>query len=229
MIPRATATTATGKPQSVLMGRALEMARCPLHLRRVRARLERDDATGCLLYRGYIDSHGYGRYSGILIYVLLWVSEHGPVPAGYLLHHDCRQPLCGNTAHLLPVTPVEHARLHSDEGPGESREGWVPRWRVDVLPSIHQAIKDLAAADGVTATDEVVRAVREWLKTDAGREFSKPAKPGNKGPRQVWRHLFVYIDGDTSESIERVARTAGSTRGAVVKAALSWWANSRHI
>lgn len=36
----------------------------------------------------------------------------GPIPEGHHLHHTCETPMCVNPAHLEPLTPAEHTRLH---------------------------------------------------------------------------------------------------------------------
>ena len=38
----------------------------------------------------------------------------GPIPADHHLHHECQNPGCVNPAHLVPLTPGDHARRHAE-------------------------------------------------------------------------------------------------------------------
>ena len=42
----------------------------------------------------------------------IYERDRGSVPAGMELHHQCHNPRCVNPAHLKPVTPSEHRKLH---------------------------------------------------------------------------------------------------------------------
>jgi len=61
----------------------------------------------CQIWTGST-SRGYGtrkvgdkvRYT----HILAWEAVNGPVPAGLVLDHLCRQPLCREPEHLEPVT-----------------------------------------------------------------------------------------------------------------------------
>ncbi len=65
--------------------------------------------TGCWLWTAYTDRDGYG-YFGIsrtrIVKAHRWSYEHfvGPIPAGLVIDHICRQPSCVNWQHLEPVT-----------------------------------------------------------------------------------------------------------------------------
>lgn len=70
---------------------------------------------GCQVWTGETNSKGYGR-AGIggprrcrrQAHILRYEAEIGPVPEGLQLDHLCRNRLCGNPAHLQPVTCREN-------------------------------------------------------------------------------------------------------------------------
>lgn len=72
--------------------------------------VSRDPDTGCVMWLGFLDPAGYGRFKvGEKI-----VGAHrfayeflvGPIPDGLHLDHLCRTPACVNPLHLEPVTPA---------------------------------------------------------------------------------------------------------------------------
>ncbi len=78
---------------------------------------------GCWLWTAFRDKNGYGSFSftrrklGIRksLRAHRWSYEHhfGPIPAGYLIDHICRNPACVRPAHLRVVTPRENTILNS--------------------------------------------------------------------------------------------------------------------
>ena len=74
-------------------------------------------STPCWLWTGSC-STGYGQLSVStsgkrrMIYVHRWLYEHhiGPIPPGYVLHHECEAPHCVNPAHLAPMTQGGNVR-----------------------------------------------------------------------------------------------------------------------
>lgn len=69
------------------------------------------EQSGCWLWLGGLNPHGYGRfkYRGH-VYAHRWSYEHhvGPIPDGLTLDHKCGTPRCVNPAHLEPVTMREN-------------------------------------------------------------------------------------------------------------------------
>lgn len=73
---------------------------------------------GCWYWTGGVSEHGYGMTSYVpgtlnnrahrVVYTILV----GPIPEDHHLHHECRVRHCVNPAHLTPLTPSEHMRLH---------------------------------------------------------------------------------------------------------------------
>ncbi len=67
---------------------------------------------GCWLWRGHLNSSGYGRFKFVggeakahRVGYELFV---GPIPDGLVLDHLCRNTWCVNPAHLEPVTGAEN-------------------------------------------------------------------------------------------------------------------------
>lgn len=73
------------------------------------------DEDECWTWEGADDGRGYGavRFNGRTLKAHRFAYEQfgGLIPSGHELHHTCEIPACVNPAHLLPVTPAEHARL----------------------------------------------------------------------------------------------------------------------
>lgn len=73
-----------------------------------------DDATGCWNWTGSCDRHGYGRINRgggcqrTGAHRASYAEFVGPIPDGFHVHHNCRNPRCLNPAHLAAVSPWEH-------------------------------------------------------------------------------------------------------------------------
>lgn len=88
---------------------------------------------GCLLWTGPVAGSGRrpalsvregGRRRTVYVSRYLWEQEHGPVPPGHDLHHECRRIPCVNPAHLRLLGHAEHTALHNreDDPPARRRE-----------------------------------------------------------------------------------------------------------
>lgn len=82
----------------------------------LRARIT-PDATGCWVWTGHVDRHGYGKFgktgepwNTTLAHRLVYMLLAGPIPPGLQLDHLCRWPRCVNPDHLEPVTGGENTR-----------------------------------------------------------------------------------------------------------------------
>jgi hypothetical protein len=66
--------------------------------------------SGCWLWLGQVDRHGYGcisfRDKPSLAHRVSYEAYRGPIPAGLTLDHLCRVRCCVNPCHLEPVTPA---------------------------------------------------------------------------------------------------------------------------
>jgi hypothetical protein len=75
---------------------------------RFEARIDRDESTGCWVWKGTLNRTGYGLLSVDAKYVLVhrWGYEQfvKPIPDGMTLDHLCRNRACVNPAHLDVVT-----------------------------------------------------------------------------------------------------------------------------
>ena len=88
------------------------MARGGAALSRFLARVERDESSGCLNWRGYVRSDGYGSFwaDGRKHVAHRWAYRTlvGEVAAELTIDHLCRNRRCVNTAHLEPVSRGEN-------------------------------------------------------------------------------------------------------------------------
>lgn len=89
------------------MARTL-MSHAPLVERIMRRVVENE--RGCWVWQGSVINSGYGRTgtggrSGrdILVHRAMYEIHHGPLPHGTEVDHDCRNRLCCNPAHLVPL------------------------------------------------------------------------------------------------------------------------------
>lgn len=85
--------------------------------------------SGCVEWTGFLDRDGYGQFrpsgrESSKVRSHRWAYEHfvGPIPAGLVLDHLCRNRGCVNVDHLEPVTPKENwlrgdgpARINADK------------------------------------------------------------------------------------------------------------------
>ena len=75
--------------------------------------------SGCWLWTGYLDAHGYARL-GVVIHDGRWIPRpahqiayevfRGPIPDGLVLDHLCRVRCCVNPDHLEAVTNEENLK-----------------------------------------------------------------------------------------------------------------------
>jgi hypothetical protein len=75
------------------------------------------DESGCWIWQRSLDRDGYGQTSRdgeCRAHVWMYQQHVGPVPPGRLLHHRCEVKACVNPAHLEPMTPLDHTRLHRE-------------------------------------------------------------------------------------------------------------------
>ena len=85
-----------------------ERCRLILHLRKYTEKMP----DGCWLWRGSAFGYGYlvGKAGGkrYLAHRFSYEVSRGTIPDGLVLHHLCKNKLCVNPEHLLPVTLIEN-------------------------------------------------------------------------------------------------------------------------
>ena len=86
----------------------------------------------CWVWQGSLNHSGYGRIN----FRRKWRTSHGavyeahrgPVPAGLVLDHLCRNRACVNPDHLEPVTQKENVRRAAPAAATARRRQNVERW-----------------------------------------------------------------------------------------------------
>lgn len=81
---------------------------------------DRGHETPCWIWQLTIDPNGYGyqsrrrdlsRWAHLAYYTI----HVGPVPEGFVLHHECEVKPCINPSHLAVVSRSDHAKIHSGQ------------------------------------------------------------------------------------------------------------------
>jgi hypothetical protein len=121
---------------------------------RFRGRVKQaEDGSGCLLWTGTKDAHGYGRITighgrpgggRRLAHRVAYYLAKGPIPKGMLVRHLCHTPACVNPAHLAVGTHADNARDKVEAG----RVGPVGRGKLTSRDAV--AIRGLRAWMGWT-------------------------------------------------------------------------------
>lgn len=84
-------------------------------------KVDRDEATGCLVSRYSVGSHGYaqvgwhdhelGKTVMRLCHRVAWEAANGPIPEGMTVdHEECHNRKCIELTHLRLLTNLENAR-----------------------------------------------------------------------------------------------------------------------
>ena len=68
--------------------------------------------TDCTIWEGRVGVNGYGYRGRLLAHRAAWEDEHGPIPAGMVIHHVCENKVCVNLDHLSCITHQQHMRTH---------------------------------------------------------------------------------------------------------------------
>ena len=79
---------------------------------RLAHRIKIDEATGCHIWLGHLNSKGYGQamIAGKLklVHRILYERVNGPIPGGLQIDHLCKEKRCCNPDHLEAVTCHEN-------------------------------------------------------------------------------------------------------------------------
>lgn len=79
-----------------------------------------DQQSGCHLWTGRLNEHGYGMFGRRLAHRLAWEYEYGSINPSLVIDHLCRVPRCVNVEHLDLVTQIvnmqrgKNAKLDAD-------------------------------------------------------------------------------------------------------------------
>ncbi len=93
----------------------------------LRENVDLDQKTKCRIWRGPRSGDGYGEIKvGPCVHAVHRVAYEltfGPVPAGMVVRHRCKQPLCVNPAHLEAGTAELSATDKVASGQASSKSG----------------------------------------------------------------------------------------------------------
>jgi hypothetical protein len=139
---------------------------------RLFSRLIIDQATGCLLWAGSVNSKGYGSISvngkWRKVHRLAWELEYGPIPAGLQLDHvkarGCLYRHCANTAHLELVTPRENVMR------GDTLAARNAAQIRCIRGHIFDAVNTAFTVDGRVCRACVCIRQREWVQRNRARK-----------------------------------------------------------
>lgn len=161
---------------------------------------------GCLLWTGATNSHGYGTIrrglpdqKTIGAHVAAWELEHGPVPEGLCVLHECDVRRCVNVAHLFLGTKVDNnadrdAKGRTARGDASGRRKYPNRWPDgDLCPPERKARGERQGL--AKLTEEQVREIRR-LRADglgvqeiADRFAIRKTNVSAICLRQTWKHI----------------------------------------
>jgi hypothetical protein len=64
--------------------------------------------SGCWVWKGRRNSHGYGLYNHQRVHRLMYEQKVGPIPDDLMIRHACDNPPCINPDHLLLGTMADN-------------------------------------------------------------------------------------------------------------------------
>lgn len=67
---------------------------------------------GCWLWTGG-KSYGYGKARDGLAHRVVYEILKGPIPEGFVLHHECGDTACVRPKHLTPMSNGDHVAHHA--------------------------------------------------------------------------------------------------------------------
>ena len=94
-------------------------------VRRFWRRVDKDGVGGCWIWTGNISGHGYGTvrftpeagvHKSLGTHRVAWELTNGPVPAGKMVLHSCRNRRCCNPAHLRAGTAQDNMDDRTKDG-----------------------------------------------------------------------------------------------------------------
>jgi hypothetical protein len=164
---------------------------------RLAARSIPEPNSGCLLWEGGVNEHGYGTVSvagtQMLAHRAAWLVAHGEIPAGMQVLHRCDTPACISPAHLFLGT-------HSDNMLDKAAKGRcaIPNFRGESHPTSKLSEEQVRQI--------VTRLLSGDLQTAIARDFnvSLGAIEGISQGKK-WRHVTGWTPGRKTVRVRRAA------------------------
>lgn len=154
----------------------------PTDIERFRAKASLNPATGCLLWDGWLQGNGYGRFSvngkNRFAHRIAWEIAHGPVPVGMFVCHRCDTPCCVEHTHLFLSSARGNMADMTEKG--RAANGAI-NGRVKLTQDKVDEIRR-RSADGAT---------RQELATAFGVSISNI---GQVCTGQIWRKRDIALD-----------------------------------
>ena len=91
------------------------------------ARVTIDAPGGCWYWTGHINSNGYGQLGQRYAHRLMHETTLGPIPPGYVVHHECEVPHCVNPGHLKAMSRSDHNHQPGHSGDLNSSKSACPQ------------------------------------------------------------------------------------------------------
>lgn len=119
-----------------------------------RLRYTKPSENGCINYLGAINSEGYGWFRPsaaekvIKAHRAAWILEHGEIPEGMHVCHNCDNRKCVNHKHLFLGTNADNVRDKTQKGRASALIG-VKHWKARLTDADIVAIRQ----DGRTQTE----------------------------------------------------------------------------
>lgn len=114
-------------------------------LERIQKFISYEPMSGCWIWSGAWNLHGYGKLRHSKVYWLahrfIWTMFNGPIPDGSELDHRCHNPACVNPEHLRLASHGENMRnslMQRNNRTGLKGVSWRPdrrKWRATIMAS----------------------------------------------------------------------------------------------